>query len=1148
MQRIVLVLVGTLAVHSGVQAQGSTLRIACQGQDIGAEVSINGQFKGECPLEAQVRAGTVKLRLVKKVDALREQVFEQDIRLGDGVVKQIDVVLSAPRRIAGGQERENTSQAAAPAESAKVAQVGNIASPQGLIPPRPRIPLAISEDVWKIIEASEAYRNLPRPRAAKVVYRGTIESEPTGSKVRSLPKSAPFTMDSSAEITAVGDRCTMTQSLTATGITSNSYNSYACGFISLGSTSNGNPTQFVESIDELKGSLFPMRIGARLTMRSLLANVLDRKNDAKQSLDCEVISQLAAREVDPSLAGTAWKVRCKTSYIANVVNTTGENDDYYLEDLGTMLSTIGKLDGLRKTYVLPTPGTETQMTVGGDFGSRYTTTYASYDVTVDGNNVSARAASPSVTASLNAGRPATTRNEPVQPELPQRAASAAEESLEQQLKAAAAGNASAMASLGARYEAGKGVAQSFEQAALWYRKAAEAGDRAGMAGLGSMYLNGTGLQKDPEQARIWFTKAAEAGNGRGMNGIGVLYIRGDGGLPKDSAQAIVWYRKAAEAGEGRAMTNLGRNYVAGRGVARDEVEAVSWFRKAADAGSADGMQLLGAMYANGQGIAKNEIEAAAWLRKAADAGSADGMYSLGIMYENGRGVAKNEVEAVSWYRKAAAAGSADAMNELGLNYASGQGVAKDDVEAASWYRKAAAAGDADGMYNLGALYANGRGVAKNEVEAASWYRKAAAAGNANGMYQLGIQYENGRGIAKNEVEAVSWYRKAADAGNAAAMAKLAWRYETGNGVTKDLVQATTWYRKSAEAGDIAGMAGYGEMLFIGTGTSYSSKDQARIWWSKAADAGNGRALNGMGRLYFYGSGGLAQSTERAIVSFEKAVEAGEPAGRTNIATLLEHYPSARGFLKNQNILQARPHSPANATNATPAERQAAQPAQRSASSGSGFFGAMLGGAISTIVDRNAAVMNSAISSSGGVAAGALTSANTALARETKEQIAQGMGGNGSMEGMAGMAVGSALASGSTAGAVAAFSGAASNPAAAGSSGSGGSDNWSGVRNEISGLMNQSRTAGNASARSLAGAGAVVGSCSTAASGSFGDQLQGRFNKYKNDGQCGPIVQSAEAMRVRAIANCKAGDTRSADIIYGTQYLRQMIPYVKSACP
>ena len=110
-------LAGALLAASAALAQGSTLQIGCAGKDVGAEVSIDGQFKGECPLEAKVRPGNIKLRLVKNHDGGGVESFEQDIRIGDGVVKKIDAVLSAPR--AKGRDSAAPAQAPVSAVAAR---------------------------------------------------------------------------------------------------------------------------------------------------------------------------------------------------------------------------------------------------------------------------------------------------------------------------------------------------------------------------------------------------------------------------------------------------------------------------------------------------------------------------------------------------------------------------------------------------------------------------------------------------------------------------------------------------------------------------------------------------------------------------------------------------------------------------------------------------------------------------------------------------------------------------------------------------------------------------------------------------------------------------------------------------------------------
>lgn len=165
-----------------------------------------------------------------------------------------------------------------------------------------------------------------------------------------------------------------------------------------------------------------------------------------------------------------------------------------------------------------------------------------------------------------------------------------------------------------------------------------------------------------------------------------------------------------------------------------------------------------------------------------------------------------------------------------------------------------------------------------------------------------------------------------------------------------------------------------------------------------------------------------------------------PAGGTpeNLADLI-----ATGVGSDGTTAATAGNADRTRQNIAAAERQPVQ-AEKPADSGSGFFGALLGGLASKYVDRTAAQINSAAAGTsgvGGVAMGALGGVSTQLARETKEQIAKDMGDNGSAAGMAGALVGNVVGSGSRAGAMAALSGATNNltgSALSGSTGSGAS--------------------------------------------------------------------------------------------------------------
>jgi TPR repeat protein/3D (Asp-Asp-Asp) domain-containing protein len=318
--------------------------------------------------------------------------------------------------------------------------------------------------------------------------------------------------------------------------------------------------------------------------------------------------------------------------------------------------------------------------------------------------------------------------------------------------------------IGLAYQYGRGVAENKVEAVNCFRKAAGAGLADAMYSLGRCYHLGEGVDKDAAEAAKWYLKAAETGDADGMYSLGRCYHLGEG-VTKDAAEAANWFRKAAEAGSADGMRFVGCCYRLGEGVTKDAAEAAKWYLKAAEAGSAIGMDILGWCYTKGEGVTKDSAEAAKWFRKAADAGLVGGMLRLAACYSSGEGVTKDAAEAAKWYLKAAEAGDADGMVNLGRCYHEGEGLTKDAAEAAKWYIKAAEAGDADGMVNLGRCYHLGEGVAKDAAEAVKWYRKAEEQGLAGAQYALGVCYANGEGVKRDYNKALEFANKAKAGGH-----------------------------------------------------------------------------------------------------------------------------------------------------------------------------------------------------------------------------------------------------------------------------------------------------------------------------------------------------------------------------------------------
>lgn len=104
-----------LLLSSTTFADDALLRIRCADEAADAMVYVNGKAKGECPLDMSLPPGNYKLRVVKKIDATHDGVFEKDLLLSDGVAKAVDVALTSQLSAEG---KRQIQQAEADAKAA----------------------------------------------------------------------------------------------------------------------------------------------------------------------------------------------------------------------------------------------------------------------------------------------------------------------------------------------------------------------------------------------------------------------------------------------------------------------------------------------------------------------------------------------------------------------------------------------------------------------------------------------------------------------------------------------------------------------------------------------------------------------------------------------------------------------------------------------------------------------------------------------------------------------------------------------------------------------------------------------------------------------------------------------------------------------
>ena len=118
------------------------------------------------------------------------------------------------------------------------------------------------------------------------------------------------------------------------------------------------------------------------------------------------------------------------------------------------------------------------------------------------------------------------------------------------LKAIAdAGHTPAQLALGRLYESGKaGVTQNLAEARKWTLRAADAGDPSAMHNVALYYFRGEGGPQDAAAAASWFRKAALHGIVDSQYNLGQLYQAGSG-VPRNLAEAYKWFSIAATAGD-----------------------------------------------------------------------------------------------------------------------------------------------------------------------------------------------------------------------------------------------------------------------------------------------------------------------------------------------------------------------------------------------------------------------------------------------------------------------------------------------------------------------------------------------------------------------------------------------------------------------
>jgi tetratricopeptide (TPR) repeat protein len=237
---------------------------------------------------------------------------------------------------------------------------------------RPSFPFQLDDDVWRVIENSEAYRNAPEFKPLKVtsVTNQATDGEYLHSKqtMAATQTVQPLGAGYAAKQTTTKITTTVNNKTSEIKVDGSVYTLLG-GLIWVATTQNGEVTQRMKRLDELRGSLFPLHLGAEMSWKFETQYLADEKFNMQGAYSCKVADKISATTLHPKLTGTAWTIHCEGSTVINGNKTTANYDEHYLEDLGVMRTAIGVFDLEHKTNVLPTPGYTYSLTTSGKYGS-----------------------------------------------------------------------------------------------------------------------------------------------------------------------------------------------------------------------------------------------------------------------------------------------------------------------------------------------------------------------------------------------------------------------------------------------------------------------------------------------------------------------------------------------------------------------------------------------------------------------------------------------------------------------------------------------------------------------------------------------------------------------------------------------------------
>lgn len=234
--------------------------------------------------------------------------------------------------------------------------------------------------------------------------------------------------------------------------------------------------------------------------------------------------------------------------------------------------------------------------------------------------------------------------------------------------AAAQGVGVAELRLGALYETGEGVPQSYDDARMHYQRAVALGVQEANLRLGLLYLEGWGVRRDPENAVVHIQRAAEGGYQPAQQVLSNMYFAGVG-IAADPRKALEWAERAASDRGPEALMSVGSIHLRAVSVPQDLIRARDWFQLSAEQDYSRGMLAMASTFFRPGTSMENVQIGLRWLDLAAEGGnSAAAFHRAGFFLMDSRHplTAEAETRARALIEQSAAANEPSAIELLEL--------------------------------------------------------------------------------------------------------------------------------------------------------------------------------------------------------------------------------------------------------------------------------------------------------------------------------------------------------------------------------------------------------------------------------------------------------------------------------------------------